>query len=261
MTDEFRSKVIVVTGASAGIGKQLSLSLLQKGARVVVCSRHSGKLEQLESAWDKGRGELLSVTCDVSKSKDVQGLVNSVIAHFGKIHGFVNNAGLYPCTPFLELAEEEWDKVLDTNLKGAFLCSQAVAKTMIAEGIKGSIVNVSSTSSLIARPGVIHYASSKAGLNMLTKSLALELAPYDIRVNAVLPGVILTERVQSQLNDPTAKAEIQTKLARIPLKQLGQAADITNAVLHFLSEASCYSTGSLLVVDGGYSLGIPAYDI
>jgi NAD(P)-dependent dehydrogenase (short-subunit alcohol dehydrogenase family) len=261
MSDEFHSKVIVVTGASAGIGKKLSLSLLQKGARVVVCSRHSRKLEELESAWDKGTGELLSVTCDVSQSKDVQGLVNSVIAHFGKIHGFVNNAGLYPCTPFLELAEEEWDKVLDTNLKGAFLCSQAVAKTMISEGIKGSIVNVSSTSSLIARPGVIHYASSKAGLNMLTKSLALELAPYDIRVNAVLPGVILTERVQSQLNDPTAKAEIQTKLARIPLKQLGQAADITNAVLHFLSEASCYSTGSLLVVDGGYSLGIPAYDI
>ena len=260
MTDEFQNKVIVVTGASAGIGKELSLSLLQNGARVVACSRDSGRIAELESAWNRDAGELLTVTCDVSRSEDVQGLVDSATARFGKIHGLVNNAGLYPVTPFLELAEEQWDQVLDANLKGAFLCSQAAAKTMIAEGVKGSIVNISSTASLIARPGITHYAASKAGMNMLTKSLALELAPHGIRVNTVLPGLILTGRVQRQLDDPAGMAEHQTKLARIPLKQEGRPADITHAVLHFLSEASAYSTGSQLVVDGGYSLGIPAYD-
>ena len=124
------------------------------------------------------------------------------------------------------LSEQEWDQVQGTNLKGPFLCSQAVAAAMISQGVRGSIVNVSSTASLLARPGVAHYASSKAGLNMLTKALALELA----------------------------------KLARIPLKQEGDPQDIVQAMLYFLSEAARYTTGSLLIVDGGYSLGIPAYD-
>ena len=260
MTEDYRNKVIIVTGASAGIGKELSLALLRKGGRVVACSRHLENLESLEDAWDRNEGELLTAGCDVSQPLDVQGLVDSALQRFGTIDGLVNNAGIYPCTPLLELSEQEWDQVQGTNLKGPFLCSQAVAGAMISQGLRGSIVNVSSTASLLARPGVSHYASSKAGLNMLTKSLALELAPNGIRVNAVLPGLILTERVQSQLNDPEALVEHRAKLARIPLKQEGDPQDIVHAVLYFLSEAARYTTGSLLIVDGGYSLGIPAYD-
>jgi NAD(P)-dependent dehydrogenase (short-subunit alcohol dehydrogenase family) len=260
MTEDYRNKVIIVTGASAGIGKELSLAILRKGGRVVACARHLENLESLEEAWERNQGELLTAGCDVSQPPDVQRLVDSALQRFGTIDGLVNNAGIYPCTPFLELSEPEWDQVQGTNLKGPFLCSQAVAGAMISQGLRGSIVNVSSTASLLARPGVAHYASSKAGLNMLTKSLALELAPNGIRVNAVLPGLILTERVQSQLNDPEALVEHRAKLARIPLKQEGDPQDIVHAVLYFLSEAARYTTGSLLIVDGGYSLGIPAYD-
>ena len=261
MTEDYRNKVIIVTGASAGIGKELSLAFLRKGGRVVACSRHLENLEPLEDAWERNEGELLTAGCDVSQAQDVQRLVDSALQRFGTIDYLVNNAGIYPCTPFLELSEQEWDQVQGTNLKGPFLCSRAVAGAMISRGVRGSIVNVSSTASLLARPGVAHYASSKAGLNMLTKALALELAPNGIRVNAVLPGLILTERVQSQLKDPEALVEHRAKLARIPLKQEGDPLDLVHAVLYFLSEGARYTTGSLLIVDGGYSLGIPAYEL
>ena len=260
MAEDYRNKVIIVTGASAGIGKELSLALLRKGGRVVACSRQLENLASLEHARERNEGELLTADCDVSQSQDVQRLVDSALQRFGTIDGLVNNAGIYPCTPFLELSEQEWDQVQGTNLKGPFLCSQAVAAAMISQGVRGNIVNVSSTASLLARPGVAHYTSSKAGLNMLTKALALELAPNGIRVNAVLPGLILTERVQNQLKDPEALVEHRAKLARIPLKQEGDPRDIVHAVLYFLSEAARYTTGSLLIVDGGYALGIPAYD-
>ena len=260
MTEDYRNKVIIVTGASAGIGKELSLELLRKGGRVVACSRQPENLGPLADAWERNVGELLTAGCDVSQAQDVQRLVDGALQRFGAIDCLVNNAGIYPCTPFLELSEQEWDQVQGTNLKGPFLCSQAVAAAMISQGVRGSIVNVSSTASLLARPGVAHYASSKAGLNMLTKALALELAPNGIRVNAVLPGLILTERVQNQLKDPEALVEHRAKLARIPLKQEGDPQDIVQAVLHLLSAAARYTTGSLLIVDGGYSLGIPTYD-
>jgi NAD(P)-dependent dehydrogenase (short-subunit alcohol dehydrogenase family) len=183
------------------------------------------------------------------------------VQRFGKIHCLINNAGQYPSTPFLDLSEEEWEQVIGTNLKGPFLCSKAVAKEMIAKGVKGQIVNISSTASLIARPGIAHYASSKAGLNMLTKVLAIELAPHGIRVNAVLPGLIATEGVQAQLRNDDAMVEHQTKVARIPLGHEGTPRDIANMVLHLITEESNYLTGSLLIVDGGYSLGIPGYQV
>jgi NAD(P)-dependent dehydrogenase (short-subunit alcohol dehydrogenase family) len=261
MTEDLRNKVIIVTGASTGIGKDLSLALLRKGSRVVACARHPENLEPLKDVREKKKGDLLTAACDVSLARDVQRLVDSALQRFGTIDCLVNNAGIYPCTPFLKLTEQEWDEVQGTNLKGPFLFSRSVAGAMISRGVRGSIVNVSSTASMLARPGVAHYASSKAGLNMLTKALALELAPNGIRVNAILPGLILTESVQSKLNDPEALMEHRAKLARIPLKQEGEAQDIVHAVLYFLSEAARYVTGSLLIVDGGYSLGIPAYDM
>ncbi len=146
--------------------------------------------------------------------------------------------GAIPRHSVLELPEEEWDRVLATNLKGPFMCSKAVAKAMIARGVKGRIVNVSSTASLIARPGIAHYASSKAALNMLTKVLALELSPYDIRVNAVLPGLIMTEGVQAALGTQAAMAEHRTKLSRIPLKREGSPEEIASAIRFFLADDS-----------------------
>ena len=199
------------------------------------------------------------MTGDVSRKDDVEQLVKAAIERFGKLHGLVNNAGIYPVTGLPELDEEEWDRVLGTNLKGPYLCTRAVAREMIRKGVRGRIVNVSSTASLIARPGTAHYAASKAGLNMLTRVLAVELAPHGIRVNAVLPGLIGTEGVHDRLQDESAREEYCAKKARIPLGDEGRPEDVAQAVCYLLSERSGYCTGTLLVVDGGYSLGIPSY--
>jgi|WetSurMetagenome_2_1015567.scaffolds.fasta_scaffold112176_2 NAD(P)-dependent dehydrogenase (short-subunit alcohol dehydrogenase family) len=259
MVSSFQDKVVVVTGASLGIGKALSLMLLERGAKVVAGSRSDEKLEALRAAASPWQDSLLTTTCDVSRQDDVEAMVANALKRFGRIDGLVNNAGLYPVTPLLDLSEQEWDQVLDTNLKGPFMCSKAVAREMIARGVKGHIVNISSTASLIGRPGTAHYASSKGGLNMLTKVLAIELAPHGIRVNCVVPGVILTEGLQAVLQNPASIAEHRTKMARIPLGHEGAPGDIAKAALHFMCDESNYTTGSFLVVDGGYSLGISAY--
>jgi NAD(P)-dependent dehydrogenase (short-subunit alcohol dehydrogenase family) len=261
MTDTFQDKVVIVTGASSGIGKEVTLSLLQKGAKVAACSRNEERLQSIKTSQAIPERDILTISCDVSRAHDVRRLVSTTVQRFGKIHCLINNAGQYPSTPFFNVSEEEWDHVVGTNLKGPFLCSKAVAEVMISKGIKGQIVNISSTASLIARPGVAHYASSKAGLNMLTKVLAVELAPHGIRVNAVLPGLIATEGVQAQLSSDGGMVEHQAKVARIPLGHEGTPGDIATMVLHVISEESHYLTGSLLVVDGGYSLGIPGYQL
>jgi len=259
MGSSFQDKVVVVTGASLGIGKALTMMLLERGAKVVASSRNEKKLQALRETAKCWQDSLLTTTCDVSRQDDVEAMVAEGVKRFGRIDGLVNNAGLYPVTPLLDLSEKEWDQVLDTNLKGPFMCSKAVAREMIAKGVKGHIVNISSTASLIARPGTVHYASSKGGLNMLTKVLAIELAPHGIRVNCVVPGVIMTEGLQALIQNPTNIAEHRTKMARVPLGHEGDPGDVAKAALHFMSDESDYTTGSLLVVDGGYSLGISAY--
>lgn len=259
MEDDFAGQAVIVTGASLGIGRALTLALLARGARVVACARHQEGLEGMLSEHAGYRKRLLTLACDVSRKDEVAHLVQAAVERFGTVQGLVNNAGIYPVTDLLKLGEEEWDRVLDTNLKGPYLCTRAVAGEMIRKGVRGRIVNVSSTASLIARPGIAHYAASKAGLNMLTRILAVELAPHGIRVNAVLPGLIGTEGVQNQLQDASAQMEYRAKRARIPLGDEGRPEDVAEAVIYLLSERAGYCTGTLLVVDGGYSLGMPSY--
>jgi NAD(P)-dependent dehydrogenase (short-subunit alcohol dehydrogenase family) len=177
----------------------------------------------------------------------------------GPVTGLVNCAGVYPNTAFLDLRPDEWDRVLAVNLRGPFLVTQAVARRMIAAGVQGSVVNISSTASRLARPGIAHYGASKAGLNQLTAVMAVELAPHGIRVNAILPGVIGTERVLAATASPAAHAEHAAKLARIPLGRLGEPVDVVNLALFLLSPVSAYCTGGLYPVDGGFTLGIPSY--
>ena len=256
---EFSDQVIAVTGASLGIGRAVSRALLSRGARVAACARPREDLDRLEHEEGKSRERLFTFPCDVSQVSEVENFVKAAIDRFGVVQGLVNNAGLYPVTKLLDLEEEEWDRVVGTNLKGPYLLTRAVARAMIRQGVQGRVVNVSSTASLVARPGVAHYASSKAGLNMLTRVLALELAPHGIRVNAVLPGLIGTEGVYRQLQSDAARSEYAAKRARIPLGEEGLPEDVADAVIYLLSEQSRYCTGSLVVVDGGYSLGIPSY--
>ena len=258
MGSSFQDKVVVVTGASSGIGKAVTMMLLERGAKVVASSRSENNLKALREAAKCWQDSLLLTTCDVSRQDDVEAMVAEGVKRFGRIDALVNNAGLYPTTPLLDLSEQEWDQVLDTNLKGPFMCSKAVAREMIARKVKGHIVNVSSTSSLLSRPGTAHYASSKAGMNALTRVLAIELASYGIKVNCVLPGLIMTEGLQKHMKN-TSHSEHQTKLDRIPLGREGDPRDIAEAVLHLMSDEANYTTGSLMVVDGGYSLGISAY--
>ena len=162
-------------------------------------------------------------------------------------------------TPVLDLSVEEWDQVLGLNLRAPFLLSRGFARRLIAAKRSGAIVNISSTASVLARPGIAHYGSSKAALNQFTRVLAVELAPHGIRVNAVLPGVIETETVKAALSTPEAKAEMNTKLSRIPMGRLGSPEEVAQLATFLLSAEASYSTGGLFTADGGFSLGIARY--
>jgi NAD(P)-dependent dehydrogenase (short-subunit alcohol dehydrogenase family) len=230
-------KNVLVTGASRGIGKAIVERFTAEGARVLPSSRTAG------------------FPADLTREDDVRKLVDHAFRELGQLHILVNNAGVYPVTPFQDISMEEWRAVMAINLDGPFLCSRLAAEQMIARGTRGRILNVSSTASLVARPGIAHYASSKAGLNTLTRVLAIELAPHGITVNALCPGVIETETVMAQ----SQTAEHEVKLRRIPLGRLGTPEEVAAAALFMVSDEAAYLTGACLVLDGGYSLGIPAY--
>jgi NAD(P)-dependent dehydrogenase (short-subunit alcohol dehydrogenase family) len=258
-TKRFADKVAVITGASRGIGKAVALALAREAASLVLAGRDAGSLKATFDAVTALGASAATVTCDVRKRRDVERLAEFAYKKMGSVHCLVNNAGQYPVTSLFEMTEEEWDEVVDTNLKGPFLCAQAFSRRMVTQKVAGKIVNISSTSSQVARPGCAHYCASKAGLNQLTRVLAVELAPHGIAVNAVCPGLIGTERVFALAQDPKNVAEHQTKLGRIPLARLGTPEEIAAAVLFLLSEEASYFTGSLLFADGGYTCGIASY--
>jgi len=256
---DLTGKKAVVTGGSAGIGKEIALRFAGEGADVLIMARNSGKLRSALDELTAINPRCLSFTGNVSSPDDVKAMRDFVKKEWGTADILVNNAGIFPVTPFADLSFEEWHNVIDTNLNGAFYCSKLIIDLMIENKTKGNIVNIGSTSSLLARPGVAHYASSKAALSNISRVLAVELAPYGIRVNTVIPGVINTETVTNALTSPEALAEHETKLKRIPLGRMGEAKEIASAVLYLVSDEAAYITGASICVDGGYTLGIPRY--
>lgn len=246
---------IIVTGAASGIGFAIARKLVATGQSVVMCDKDADALRRAAGRLGDGLADIVQVAGDVTDSATIDRLV----AEAGPLDGLVNCAGIYPVTPLLDLAADEWDRVLTLNLRTPFLLTQAVAKAMIASGRGGAVLNISSTASLLARPGIAHYGASKAGLNQLTRILAVELAPHGIRVNAILPGVIETETVKATLTTPAARAEMAAKEARIPMGRLGTPEEIAEMAAFLLSPASSYSTGGLFTADGGFSLGIARY--
>lgn len=252
---DLASRRVLVTGAAAGIGLATSRCLLGAGAAVVMCDVDADRLRSAASELARSGGSPHCIVADLGTASEIE----RAAAEAGVLDGLVNCAGIYPVTPALELTADEWDRVLTLNLRAPFLLSTAVARRMIAAGRGGSIVNVSSTASTLARPGIAHYGASKAGLNQLTRVLAVELAPHRIRVNAVLPGVIATDTVKQTLADPAARAEMQAKQARIPMGRLGEPEEIAELVAFLLSDAASYTTGGLFTADGGFSLGISRY--
>lgn len=248
-------KRILVTGAGGGLGRCISERLLAEGAAVVATDHDEGALRKNTSALVKA-GEVTPIVADLLKDAAIDALAVDA-SRGGPIDGLVNCAGLYPNTQVLDLGAAEWDRVLGLNLRAPFLLTKALVPAMRERG--GAIVNISSTASVLARPGIAHYGASKAGLSQLTRVLAVELAPLKIRVNAVLPGVIATERVMSKSDTPEAAAEMKAKIARIPQRRLGEPGEVAPLVAYLLSEEASYVTGALMTVDGGFSLGISTY--
>lgn len=244
-----QDKVAIVTGAGSGNGRGIALRLAEESARVVVADvSERGAQETAAMIEELGR-QALVVRADVSQREQVAALVSAAVDRFGQLDILVNNAGVESMAPLLELPEAEWDRVLDVNLKGPFLCTQAAAREMVKVGRGGKIVNIASICSAVALTNEAHYIASKGGLLMLTKAMALDLAPYNINVNAVGPGVIETAMTANSLSNPE---RVTMFFNHIPLKRIGKPRDVANAVLFLASDEADYITGTILYVDGGW---------
>jgi len=246
-------KVAIVTGAARGIGRAIALRFGQEGASVAVVDLREDEGHETVRLIEAAGSQAMFVHTDVSDQDQVQAMVDTVVKQWGTIHILVNNAGICPFEGFLEMSQALWDQVLDVNLKGYFLCSQAVAKVMVEQGVKGRIIAVSSISSEFGGSSQAHYCASKAGINLLVKSMAISLGPYGITCNAVLPGTVETDINREALADPAVR-DYWSK--RAPLGRLGQPDDIAGPVLFFASDDSDWCTGSMLVVDGGTSVNL-----
>lgn len=240
----------LVTGASSGLGRHFARTLAAHGARVVVAARRRDRLDALVDAITADGGRALAVAMDVEDAASIRDAVAGAEDACGPIGIVVNNAGLALTKPALEVEEADWDRVMDTDLRGAWLVAQTAARALVAAGRGGSIVNVASITGLRPIGHLPAYAAAKAGLIHLTRVLAMEWARYDIRVNAIAPGYIETEMNRDFWSTPAGKRLID----RIPQRRIGQPADLDGALLLLASEASRFMTGSLLVVDGGHTV-------
>jgi len=249
-----KDRVALVTGARRGIGQGIALALAQAGAKVVVTDNDRADCQKVVDQIKKSGQDGLALKVDVTSKEDVEQAIQKAVEKFSKIDILVNNAGIAQFKPFLELTEEEWDRTLDINLKGMFLCSQAAVREM-AKNKYGRIVNIASIASGQVGVGflnIAHYCASKGGVTALTEALALELAPLGINVNAIGPGVIDTPMTKDMLSDEKTKEGI---MARIPKKRLGQPKDVASAAVFLASEENDYVTGVTLFVDGGWLAG------
>jgi NAD(P)-dependent dehydrogenase (short-subunit alcohol dehydrogenase family) len=241
--------IALVTGGGRGNGRAIALGLAREGADIAIGYVSDGAAARSVAAEIVALGRrALIVAGDAAEPQTATTLVAATVAAFGRIDVLVNNAGILRRTPFLEIAPEEWDQILDTNLKGAFLIGQAVARRMVSQGDGGKIINISSLNQFNAGLNVAHYAVSKAGIGMLTKAMALELAPYAIRVNAIAPGLIETDMNRQDI----ARDEFREgRLARIPLKLIGRPDDLVGIATLLASDDARLITGATFSVDGG----------
>ena len=242
-------QVALVTGAASSNGRGIAVRFAEEGCAVVVADIDEEGARETAELVGEIHQEALMVKTNVAQAADAERLVSEAVKRFGAVDILINNAGVETLVPFLDLDESEWDRIVDTNLKGAFLCAQVAARHMVKEKRAGKIVNIASVNAKIALKEQTHYTSSKGGLNMLTKSMALDLAPYDIRVNAIGPGVIETKMTAQSLADPERRAML---LGKVPLGRVGKPRDIANAALFLVSDEASYITGTTLYVDGGW---------
>lgn len=243
---KLEGKVAVVTGASRGIGRAIALKLADEGAKVVVnYSGSQAKAEEVVGIIQENGGEAIAVQASVSKTEEVTALMDAAVKTFGSLDILVNNAGITRDNLLMRMKEDEWDDVLDTNLKGVFLCTKAVTRQMMKQRA-GRIINISSIVGVAGNAGQANYVAAKAGVIGLTKTTAKELASRNILVNAIAPGFIETEMTEQLPEDIK-----EGMLTQIPLAKLGQPEDIAKAVAFLASEDANYMTGQTLHIDGG----------
>ena len=246
-------RVVVITGASNGIGAACARRLAADGARIALWDVADAAGEALAAELAAAGAQARYMHCNVARRADVEAAVAATVKAFGRIDSLVNNAGIFRAAEFLDVTEEDWDAVIDVNLKGAFLVGQACARQMVAQGEaikgKGAIVNMSSVNGITAIATIASYNASKGGINQLTRAMALGLADHGIRVNAVAPGTIATELARSAvLTSDDARQRI---LGRTPMKRLGEPEEIAGVVGFLLSDAASYVTGEIVYIDGG----------
>lgn len=245
---ELRGLVALVTGASGGLGEHFARTLARAGAAVALAARRTDRTARLAGELEASGARVLSVPLDVTSAASVQSCVGTVVATLGRVDILVNNAGVTVTRPVLEQTEADWDRVLDTNLKGAFLAATEVARSMVSAGHGGSIINVSSILGVRQGGSVTPYAVSKAGVIQLTKQMALELARYGIRVNCLAPGYLATD-----LNAGFLASEAgQRLLLRVPQRRFGRTEDLDPVLLMLASPAAGFVTGVTVPVDGGH---------
>jgi 3-oxoacyl-[acyl-carrier protein] reductase len=244
--ERLKNRVAIITGAGQGIGRALALGLAGEGAEVVVADVNHEKAASVKREIEASGGTALATNTDVSNQDSVQGMVDESLREFGKVDILINNAGIFPVSSVEEMNEEDWDRVIGTNLVGAFLCSRAVAGKFLQQR-SGRIISMTSGRAFQGAKNAAHYASSKAGIIGFSKSLALELAPRQITVNVICPGITDTAQPRGHQSEEQIYAQAQ----KIPLGRIGQPEDLVGTAVFLASDAAAFITGQTVIVNGG----------
>jgi 3-oxoacyl-[acyl-carrier protein] reductase len=244
--ERLKERIAIVTGAGQGIGRALALGLVREGAKVVIAEINAKNAIAVKQEIDAGGGTAIALQTDVSDESSVQAMVGDSLRQCGSVDILINNAGIFPVSSVEDMLEEDWDRVIGTNLIGAFLCSRAVAATFLQQG-SGRVISITSGRAFQGAKNAAHYAASKAGIIGFSKSLALELAPRHITVNVICPGITDTAQPRGHQSEEQIYAQAQ----KVPLGRIGQPEDLVGAAVFLASDAAAFITGQTLIVNGG----------
>ena len=244
--NRLEQRIAIVTGAGQGIGRAIALGLVREGARVAIADVNEESANTVKNEIEASGGRALAIRTDVSNEKSVQAMVEKSLKEFLRVDILVNNAGIFPTSPVEEMSEEDWDRVIGTNLVGAFLCARAVVPKFLEQGT-GRIISITSGRAFQGAKNGAHYAASKAGIIGFSKSLALELAPHGITVNVICPGITDTAQPRGHQTEEQIYAQAQ----RIPLGRIGQPEDLVGPAVFLASDAAAFITGQTILVNGG----------
>lgn len=246
-----KNNVALITGASSGIGRFCALTLAKYGANVILIGRNQERLEEVKKSCLAYNINAIAITADVRDSSDIAKMIEESKKKFNYVDIVINAAGISIRSPSLELTEEQWDNMIDTNLKGTFLIAQTVAKWMVETQTPGKIINISSSAAFHLTKIRPAYSASKLAVESLTRNLAMELADHKIRVNCIAPGFFVTPINQDRLKSDEGK----TELLSVPIKRAADLSEMEGVLLLLTSNASSYMTGSIIHIDGGYAIG------